>query len=309
MIHQYEPHQHKGTLREKRKFPSIPIMRLFRLRQLLILLCSTRFSIVTSVIWLLDIATCCGFPLGVGWTTPQSTSIARRRGWIPSFLASLNKDPEDSQFGRQDYWNQLYEKQSNFSWYAGWEDLEPFVREFVNPDDKVLIPGVGNDAMLVDMFDAGYTHLTAMDYAPEGISRCREMLGQSRIRHHDDMEKGVDLLVADARDLSDVFENQSFDAVFEKGTLDAIFLSGGQNKTLAVQNLNLAISELGRCVKAGGIWISIAAVVDEQIQASFDLRPEWDCLVRKGDLFVTEDGYTSNNIDGSLLVWRRRLGE
>lgn len=254
-------------------------------------------------VWLLDISTCFGFPFGV----TQSTLNARRQGWLQRPLLAWNTDPEGSQFGRQDYWNQIYEKQSNFSWYACWDDLEPFVREFVNPEDAVLLPGVGNDAMLVDMFDDGYRHLTAMDYAPEGISRCREMLGKSRIREKDKGEEGVDLLVADARDLRGVFEDQSFDAVIEKGTLDAIFLSGGQNKTLADQNLNLAISELGRCVKAGGLWISVAAVVDDQIQASFDLRPEWDCLVKKGNLFVTKDGYTSNNVDGSLLVWRRRL--
>jgi SAM-dependent methyltransferase len=271
-------------------------MRLFRLRNLLSAICCLDY-----------ISTCRGFSFGVGWI--HSASIAGGRRRTHQFLALNIKEPEDSRFGRQDYWNEVYEKQSNFSWYAGWEDLEAFVREFVNPQAKVLLPGVGNDAMLLDMFDDGYTRITAMDYAPEGISRCHEMLGESRIRH-DDEEEGVDLLVADARDLSGVFESQSFDAVIEKGTLDAIFLSGGQDKILADKNLNLAISELGRCVKPGGIWISIAAVVDEQIQASFDLRSEWDCLVEQGGLFTTDDGYTSNNIDGSLLVWRRKeLGQ
>lgn len=42
----------------------------------------------------------------------------------------------------------------------------------------MLIPGVGNDAAVVDMFDDGYLDLTAMDYAPEGIERCRELLGK-----------------------------------------------------------------------------------------------------------------------------------
>jgi SAM-dependent methyltransferase len=158
----------------------------------------------------------------------------------------------------------------------------------------------------VDMYDDGYSHLTAMDYAPEGIERCREMLGEGRTRN-DSNDSGVDLVVADARDLSDVFDDHVFDAVIEKGTLDAIFLSGGQDKDQAMVNLNMAISELGRCVKPGGIWMSVAAVVDDQIQASFDARHDWECLVEKGTLFITEDGFTSNNIDGTLLVWRKRL--
>jgi ubiquinone/menaquinone biosynthesis C-methylase UbiE len=146
-----------------------------------------------------------------------------------------------------------------------------------------------------------------MDYAPEGIERCREMLGPSRLRkfYEDEGERGVRLVVADARDLTGVFDDCEFDAVMEKGTLDAIFLSGGQNKGKSLENLRTAISELGRCVKPGGIWISIAAVVVDQIQDLFESEGEWTCLVDKEKLYVTEDGYTSNNIDGNLLVWRK----
>ncbi|KAL3910866.1 MAG: hypothetical protein SGARI_001922 [Bacillariaceae sp.] len=126
----------------------------------------------------------------------------------------------------------------------------------------------------------GYSNLTAMDYAPEAIERCREMLEAA-----DTETSSIRLAVADARDLSSVFSDEEFDAVFEKGTLDAIFLSGGQDKKLALQNMNQAISELD----------------------SFDQLPEqWECLVDKDDLYTSEDGFTSNNIDGTLLVWRKR---
>ena len=199
--------------------------------------------------------------------------------------------------------------------------MRPFFNEFVPPleDDenrpqKILVPGVGNDAIIVDMFDEGYVDITAMDYAPEGIERCREMLGSDRLpTEPSDGQKndqaGVNLVVADARDLSDTFDDHVFDVVFEKGTLDAIFLSGGDDKQKSYDNLNLAISELGRCLKPGGIWISVAAVVVDQIQDSFDSREGWDCLVGKDDFFVTEDGYTSNNIDGNLMVWRKKKND
>jgi hypothetical protein len=236
--------------------------------------------------------------------TPWGHQVQGKR-WRGRSRYAIPEEPDNTKFGRQDYWNEIYETQPNFSWYAGWEELQPFVDEFLNRNDHVLIPGVGNDATLVDMYDDGYSHLTALDYAPEGIERCREMLGEGRTRN-DSNKSGVDLVVADARDLSDVFNDHVFDAVIEKGTLDAIFLSGGQDKDQAVVNLNMAISELGRCIKPGGIWMSVAAVVDDQIQASFDARPDWECLVEKGTLFITEDGFTSNNIDGTLLVWRKQ---
>jgi SAM-dependent methyltransferase len=217
-------------------------------------------------------------------------------------LPALSPEPENSRFGRRDYWNEFYEKEQNFSWYAGWDELAPFLQDFISDRDAaVLLPGVGNDATLVDMYTkGGYRNLTAMDYAPEAIERCREMLEATTTYD-------VDLVVADARNLRGVFENEQFTAVFEKGTLDAIFLSGGQDKDLARKNMNLAIAELSRCVKPGGIFLSIAGVVTDAIQESFDQQlDQWECLVDKNVLYTSDEGYTSNNIDGNLLVWRKR---
>ncbi|CAJ1930919.1 unnamed protein product [Cylindrotheca closterium] len=226
----------------------------------------------------------------------------------------LCSEPTDSNFGRRDYWNEVYQKESNYSWYAGWEELEPFCNEFFEMDYRILIPGVGNDAALVGMYDAGYHHLTAMDYAPEGIERCRDMLGSQRILQSSEEEKddddGVKLLVADARDLKGVLQDDSFDGILEKGTLDAIFLSGGKDKEEANKNMELAIEELTRCLRPGGIFMSITAVVVGQIQAAFDSRQDqWECIVDEDSIYTTEDGFTSNNIDGNMLVWKKRITE
>ena len=43
-----------------------------------------------------------------------------------------------------------------YSWYCGWQDLEVFWEELVpSRTARVLVPGVGNDATVADMFDAG----------------------------------------------------------------------------------------------------------------------------------------------------------
>ena len=128
-------------------------------------------------------------------------------------------------------------------------------------------------------------------------------------------------MVADARNLTDAFvldlgEEEDanvevtaspFDAVLEKGTLDAIYLSGGSNKTTCMQYLEMAITELCGTIRPGGIFMSIAGVMIDEINSLFEARSdEWKPLVSKDELYTTEDGYTSNNIDAALMVWQKK---
>jgi len=213
-------------------------------------------------------------------------------------------EPSDSNFGRREYWNDIYTKQEDFSWYSGWQELEPFVRELVPEESShVLIPGMGNDGAIVDMYDAGYHNLTAFDYAEAGVECARKLLGDERIRAEKVDTPGVTLLVADARDLP--FGNNLFDAVLDKGTLDAIFLSGGRDKELAAKHLDMAVSELGRVLTKDGVVISISAACVDAVQKAFESRNEWKQLW-DGTLYITEDGFASNNVDGTLLAWKHR---
>lgn len=228
----------------------------------------------------------------------------RRISTKRSKLRSSFKEPSshDSNFGRREYWNEFYKSEEEFSWYTGWEDLEPFVRDLV-PCEKshILIPGVGSDRAIVDMYDAGYQNLTAFDYAKAGEECSRKLLGDDRVReegeHH---SPGVILLVADARNLP--FEDSSFDAVLDKGTLDAIYLSGGRDKKLAAEYLNMAVSELSRVLTKDGIVISVTAACTDAIQSAFDSFDVWK-QIRDGTPYITEDGFASNNVDATLLAW------
>mmetsp|Transcript_22445 Transcript_22445/g.34604 ORF Transcript_22445/g.34604 Transcript_22445/m.34604 type:complete len:305 (+) Transcript_22445:76-990(+) len=213
------------------------------------------------------------------------------------------EEPPEFDFGRQDYWDELYreEQQSpqgvsgvsetegqdqesngtvkSFSWYAGWDDLQPFVEELI-PDktSKTLIPGVGNDGALVGMYDSGFTELTAFDYAPQGVT-CAEKLLDYR-------KEGVELLVADARDLP--FNDNTYDAALDKGTLDAIYLSGGKDKDRARKHLEMANDELARVIRPGGVVISVSAACVDAVQASFETRPVLWKVLRDGSTYITE---------------------
>lgn len=236
----------------------------------------------------------------------------------PSSYSSLKslKEPDetDSNFGRMEYWNNCYEDEDDFTWYAEWNDIQPFFSELVplhvplnekidakdSSSDKaqlarprVLLPGIGNDKSMVDMFDYGYSHLTAYDYAPEGIESAKRFFG----------ERDCDLRVADARDLP--YKDDSFDAVLEKGTLDAIYLSGASDKGLASRHLDMAVEEMARTVKKGGVVMSITAACAGAVRESFGKDKDTWRVVRDGDFYVTDDGYTSNNIDATIFAWER----
>ena len=225
----------------------------------------------------------------------------------------VEHDDDGVKFGLKDYWEGEYHNASkrikevvdesdgegSFSWYTGWADLEPFFSELV-PDrssSRILIPGIGNDAAMVDMFDSGYARMTAFDYSPEGVECARRMFGRNR--------DGVELCVADARDLP--FSDASFDAILEKGTLDAIYLSGGKDKECAAQHLSMAMSELARVVHPGGIIFSISAAcvgaVEEAVQDG-EVAGVWE-VVRDGSFYITEDGYASNNIDATIMALKK----
>ena len=241
-------------------------------------------------------------------STTISTASSRK-----SFLSSLKEpDKKESQFGRQTYWNECYEKEDEFSWYAEWNDIQPFFTELVplnyaadqnqdqdqdqdhdHPSPRILLPGIGNDRSIVDMYDYGYTRMSAFDYAEEGVECAKKFFA----------DRDCDLRVSDCRNLSS-YENDSFDAILEKGTLDAVYLSGAHDKALAVEYLDMAVSEMARVLCKGGIVMSITAACADAVQESFGKSGKFRIL-RDGGFYATEDGFTSNNIDATIFAWER----
>ena len=293
-------------------------------------------------------------------------------------------DAKESNFGRRQYWDESYrhaqikaEKCSKnteeegdnstlttpaattgadttttlYSWYGGWEDeLGPFVTElFPNRSALILIPGIGNDPCIRDMYDIGnYHRLMGYDYAPAGIACAKQMFGPHRLQticealqlkvptatvsspiprnNHtvmdDDTGSITDstiLRVCDARNLTAEYATNLFDGVFDKGTYDAIYLSGGKNKTKATENLALAVAETKRIVKEHGIVFSVTAACVDAVRAAFAnnedndidntakdnsrIYYDWTPL-RDGNFHITADGYTSNNVDATMLAWQ-----
>mmetsp|Transcript_23121 Transcript_23121/g.33967 ORF Transcript_23121/g.33967 Transcript_23121/m.33967 type:complete len:327 (-) Transcript_23121:1068-2048(-) len=225
---------------------------------------------------------------------------------------SYNKDDDNgdddtarSQFGTRQYWDDTYNGYGDFpmeeySWYYGWEVLKPYVKEHCNrKDSKMLLPGIGNDPILLDLLGAGYTDITAFDYTESSIERQEDLLsyvpGSLHNHHHseygdenEEKEGKVKLFVRDARKLDDQWTD-GFDFILEKGTLDAVYLSGDGN-------VEQAVSEMKRVLKKqNGIFISVSGVVPYELRKELFPVTEWEWL---------RDG--SEDLKAGCFIWRLR---
>ena len=199
--------------------------------------------------------------------------------------------------GQLEFWESEYKGNAEFSWYCGWDDLEPFWRELVpDSDARVLLPGIGNDRAMVDMYDAGWQQLTAFDYASAGVALAASMFA----------ERPVDLRVADACSLP--YADAAYDAALEKGALDAIYLSGGSEAAARTNKLQQAVDELERCIRPGGIVLSVSAAAAPHVARAFEASGAWRVL-RDGSVHITEDGFASTNVDATMFAWARNTDD
>lgn len=212
-----------------------------------------------------------------------------------------------SQFGTKSYWDDMYSGMGDFSseeysWYFGWSEIKPyFIKYAPQPikkqtnnnnniksssiEPKMLVPGIGNDGILLDLYNYGYTDITAFDYSESAVDRQSNLISYDSKANDD-----IKLLVRDARQLDAEWEN-TFDLVFEKGALDAIYLSGDGY-------VNMAVDELTRVMKVGGIFISVSGVVPEVLRRDLFPTDRWEWL---------RDG--SFDLKAGCFVWRRKSNE
>ena len=174
-----------------------------------------------------------------------------------------------------------------YSWYYGWEVLRPLLSQHADlaaASPSILVPGCGNDPLLLELYRAGHRRLTAFDYSAGAIERQRSLMEQ--VLGGRDGE-GVRLRVEDARSLSLEWE-ESFDVVIEKGALDAVYLSGDGH-------FEKAAKELTRVIRRGGILVSVSGVVPEELRREEFGKDEWEWL---------RDG--SDDLKAGCFVFKRR---
>lgn len=223
----------------------------------------------------------------------SSSSVNSSRLYVS--VGYENDDSEArSQFGTKDYWDEMYQGFGDFSkdeyeWYFGWSEIKPYFQEHVpvpDADDattKILIPGMGNDPLLLDLVGAGYRDITAFDYSEGAVGRQTELLS-----YDSNAEDAVTLLCRDARALDDEWTN-AFDVILEKGCLDALYLSDETDGNVA-----RAADELHRVLKPSGIFMSVSGVVPAELRRELFCTEKYEWL---------RDG--TDDLKAGCFVWRK----
>ncbi|KAG7368962.1 methyltransferase domain containing protein [Nitzschia inconspicua] len=178
-----------------------------------------------------------------------------------------------SPFGTREYWDSLYQGNGDYpaneyQWYYGFQEYGKYVTQLIPRNSNVLLPGIGNDPIILDLLQKGYSTLTGTDYSEHAIERQQELL--SYAYGNVDMVK---LHCMDARKMPTDW-NDKFDAIVEKGALDAIYLSGDGN-------FEKAVKEFERVLRPGGILINISGVVPGELRRDVFDEQQWE-WVRDG---------------------------
>jgi SAM-dependent methyltransferase len=218
-----------------------------------------RFILFSS---LFSATACYTFPL-----TPRTTRLGNHQTCL-SVTATIYDDDIQarSAFGTKAYWDDVYQGMGDFpkdeySWYYGYDVIKPhLIQAASSPESSILLPGIGNDPIVLDLHRHGYRNLVAFDYSEHAIERQKDLLSY-------EPNAEVELHQMDARFLKRSWTDR-FDVILEKGALDAIYLSGDGNAEASVQELN-------RVLKPGGTMISISGVLPDELRRTLFADYTW----------------------------------
>lgn len=204
----------------------------------------------------------------------------------PECIVTVDESGARSAFGTKEYWDDVYAGRGDFpadcySWYYGFDVLNKHVKHYISDKThRILVPGVGNDSLLVDLVQAGYRNLVGQDYSEHAVERQEDLLWQV------DGAAEVSMLQGDVTNLP-VEWTATFDAVIEKGLLDAVYLSGDGN-------VERATSELLRVLKPGGVMVSVSGVVPEDLRRQLAADVKW---LRDGTM----------DLQAGCFVWQKTV--
>ena len=154
-----------------------------------------------------------------------------------------DEELDSSVIGTKDYWEKCYAQElDNYNEFGDfgeiWFGLKNsrrivnWIKDNLTDKDslKVLDIGCGNGFLLLELAKLGYKQLFGVDYSPNSIKFCQQIVDKELESKNITFEE-LDILSDNWSDTS-VVSNKKFDCVIDKGTYDAICLMPGTDISL-----------------------------------------------------------------------------
>ena len=154
-------------------------------------------------------------------------------------------------FKEQSYWEERFKTEEKYDWLTGFVGIEALLNKHLARADRVLVVGCGNSTLSRDMYDAGFVHLTNLDFSASVIERMAEQHGASCPE--------MSWEVGDMMDMK-AYADGAFDVVLDKAAMDALLVDEGDvwnPREECLRDADRALSEFSRVLRPGGKLLQV----------------------------------------------------
>jgi len=200
----------------------------------------------------------------------------------PAVSRTRGATGKNDQFGKQEYWDGRFEVEAQYDWLLTFDQVATQLLPLLEPYGKkasILMVGCGNSTFSADLYDAGYEHITNLDYSGVVIHRMRCL--------HSTARPSMTWLEGDMTKLSASFPpGFTFDVVIDKAALDALMVdemsvwSPAERVISAADATCLGVQALLRGENTDAVTpVSAPAPVSLPVAAASDKPPSMEALV------------------------------
>ena len=159
---------------------------------------------------------------------------------------NLGSDVDDSnaRFNKVYYWNERFAEEEKYDWLMEYQHLSNELEPLLKKTDKILVVGCGNSTFSRQLFDAGFTNVTNIDYSGVVIDKMREL--------HSAECPTMEWVEMDMTNMT--FPDQTFDVVLDKAAMDALVVEEGDvwdPEPATIEVVHKMSAEVRRVLKPG----------------------------------------------------------
>jgi len=211
---------------------------------------------------------------------PRATTTEPKSKLLPS---------EIGDFRSKGFWQQFFEARGGkaFEWYGAWVNFAPnFFALAPDTSVRILVVGCGNSGMSAQLYAAGYTNVTNVDFDAGVIDEMR--------RKHAEKCPKMQWLVMDVTAMHDLADG-AFDVVLDKGTMDAMFTDASADVLASIDGM---LREVRRLLAPGGLYL-VVTLAQEHLLRHWATR----MAVASADASSAADGAATSAAAASAPGW------